>query len=331
MNLKAVVIEQLEDDGYLKTFKMYADPGRDITVAFADEYEDEDESTRSGPFHFLDEDHGREFEKGIGECKAWKLPKSRFYLIRDEGVFKHSWAGIPTERSSLSYYALSLPKFAVPTKVEFKDPHSGRIYSNKITRDDRRNRIALYLECRSSRGLFDFSLHVSFRIDRSDFRDYTSSEEHNRQDDPEISSYEQMLMPDEKRAVVQFFAQKLGVLQISPDPSGHQFELVPPAQSKMIPQRATSPETKSNAPEKLLAKKNNLSRYLSLEAVELTDIQREVISLRLEHALPVAEIARRLGKNRKTIQEHLLAAQRRIEHARGFEGRAAKRSTDDSE
>jgi hypothetical protein len=322
MILKAVVIDQLEHDGHLRTFKMFAEPGQDITVAFADEYED----LRSGPFHFLDEHRETEFAKAFGECKVWKLPKSRFSMVNDEGVFKHSWANIPTERSSLSYYALSLPELAVPTRVEFKDPHSDRLYSNRTIRDDQRNRIVLYLECRSSRGSFDFSLHVTFRHDRSDFRNFQSSDEHNKLHDARIPSYDHLLMPDQSLAVVQFFSQDVGAMQMSPDLPSVPFEVIPSVQPKITPQRAASKEAKSNAPDKLLARKRDLSEIF--DGANLTDIQREVASLKWEYEFPVAAIARRLGKHKSTIEESLSAAEKRMAHAHGFEKRAAKRSTD---
>lgn len=64
MILKALIVEQLECDGYLKTFEMYAEPGRHLRVAFADE----SENPRSGPFHFLDRRDERRFEAGFAHC-----------------------------------------------------------------------------------------------------------------------------------------------------------------------------------------------------------------------------------------------------------------------
>lgn len=306
MNLKAAVVEQLEDDGHLKSFKMYAKPNGHITVAFADEFE----NARRGPFHFLDERDERKFEQGFGQCKTWKLPKSRFIKVNDEGVFKHSWSGIPTERYSLTYYALSLPEFAVPTKVEFKDPHSGRLYSNRITRDDQNNRIVLYLNCRSSRGIFDFTLHVTFRTDRNDFRNFTPSDEHNKQQDAEIPRYEDLLVPDEGRAVIQFFLQKFGAMQVPPDPSFSQIALVPQVQPKVITQLPDSREAKTEVPEKLLAKKADLSHYL--DGAGLTEKQREVASLKWEYGFSVLRIAKRQRLHRSTVQERLARAQRKL-------------------
>jgi hypothetical protein len=53
MMLKALIVEQLDADGILRTFRMQpSNSGRDIVVAFADEYEE----PRYGPVHFLDEE-----------------------------------------------------------------------------------------------------------------------------------------------------------------------------------------------------------------------------------------------------------------------------------
>ncbi len=62
------------------------------------------------------------------------------------------------------------------------------------------------------------------------------------------------------------------------------------------------------------------------DRAKLTEIQHEVISLRLEYGLPVSAIAKRLSKSRKTIDEHIAAAQKKIEYAGSAEKRAAKQS-----
>lgn len=61
-----------------------------------------------------------------------------------------------------------------------------------------------------------------------------------------------------------------------------------------------------------------------LDPAGLTELQRECFSLRHEYQLAVAEIARRLGRDRKTIQEHLEAANNKIKLA-GNKERAGKR------
>jgi hypothetical protein len=49
MMLKVLIVEQLDTEGSLRTFRMEPSTGgRDIVVAFADEYDE----VRAGPFHF---------------------------------------------------------------------------------------------------------------------------------------------------------------------------------------------------------------------------------------------------------------------------------------
>jgi len=293
MILKALIVEQLECDGHLKTFEMYAESGRHMRVAFADE----SENPRSGPFHFLDRRDERRFEAGFAHCTLWKLSKSKFITKSGEFVFKHSWRGIPTEQGFLSCYTLSLPEFAVPTCVEFKDRRAARLDADKIIRDDQRDRIVLYFECRGASGYdSSFSLHVAFRVDRSDFRNF-ESREHNNQ-----LPYEYSLKPEEKLAIVQFFSQGVGAL----------------VQPKIAPQPAASQEVRPNVPDKLLAKKTDLSRYL--DGANLTDIQREVASLKWEHELPVLAIAKRLDRHKSTIEENLKLAERKLGFAFGAKG-----------
>jgi len=47
----------------------------------------------------------------------------------------------------------------------------------------------------------------------------------------------------------------------------------------------------------------------------LTDKQRECVSLRFEYGLTVADIARRLNLHRKTVTEHLQAADSRMKQS----------------
>jgi len=60
-------------------------------------------------------------------------------------------------------------------------------------------------------------------------------------------------------------------------------------------------------------KQQDLSKYL--DGAQLTERQRECQSLRFEYGLSVADIAKRLGVNRTTVAEHLVAANRKLEKA----------------
>jgi DNA-binding CsgD family transcriptional regulator len=71
------------------------------------------------------------------------------------------------------------------------------------------------------------------------------------------------------------------------------------------PARAAQPDKS-----KLPAKTTDLSKYL--DGAELTDRQRECFSLKFEYGLRVSAIVNRLGLSRKTVDEHIAAAKRRI-------------------
>jgi DNA-directed RNA polymerase specialized sigma24 family protein len=71
-----------------------------------------------------------------------------------------------------------------------------------------------------------------------------------------------------------------------------------------------------------LTRKADLSRYMH----NLTDKQRLAFSLRHEYQLGPTEIAWRMGIDRKTLSEHLDAANKKIEGDRSFERRRINRT-----
>lgn len=207
MDVAVVIVEQLDADGALRTFRMRADYGEPLTIAFADEYEE----PRSGPFHFLDTRHEHRFAKAFAECKVRQVSGTRFNV--EDGVYRFltSWAGIPTERQRLSYYALCLPQSAVPRQVRFTDPRSGREFRKAVIRDDQRNRFVLYLECRSSHGAFDFALEVLFQIEPDTFQWYKFEDATTSPYGAYVEAYECLLPRREQTVVQQFFAKELSV------------------------------------------------------------------------------------------------------------------------
>ena len=310
MHVTAVVIEQLDfdADGYsLRTFKIQTPPERQLTVAFADEYAE----PCSGPFHFLDEHDGKAFEKGFADCKSWRLPESRFTIRVDgESLFHHSWEGIPTERNCLSYYALSLPEFAVPTEIRFKDPRSDRLYPKNVVRDFRRRRFVTYLGCRSSYGSFDFSLQVRFRNDQENFRHARYTDEHMARQGVQIDAYKLLLPTDQRLVVQQFFGANAGPSPASVLPFPP-LTLNPTDAKEVLSNRMGSENyrrpraMKSDPFANLPAKQQQLSMYF--DNAKLTDLQLQIASLKWEYGLSVSEIARRFDKHRSTIDEHLAA------------------------
>ncbi|MDO9482596.1 MAG: hypothetical protein Q8S96_06500 [Hydrogenophaga sp.] len=207
MDVAVVIVEQLDSDGTLRTFRMQADYGDRLIVAFADEYEE----SRSGPFHFLDDRHESAFQKAFAECRSLRVSSSRFSARNGIFHFVTSWAGIPTERQRLSYYAICLPEHAIPTSVRFTDPRSRREYKKVIVRDDQRQRFILYLECRSSHGTFDFALEVDFRIAADEFAIAEFKDETTSPFGAHVDAYESLLPRHDQVIVQQFFSKDISM------------------------------------------------------------------------------------------------------------------------
>ena len=205
MDVSVVIVEQLDLGGELRSFRMKADYGDHVTVAFADEYDE----PRSGPFHFLDRKHEKAFAEGFAECSARKLSASRYSITERGYEFNTSWRGIPTDRGRLSYYAISLPEFGIPVSVRFFDLRSGREYRKSVDRDDHRNRFVLYLECRSSHGSFDFGLEVRFVVSAEDFHTAEYVDETTTGYGAHPDAYEYLLRDGQQHVVQQFFMESM--------------------------------------------------------------------------------------------------------------------------
>jgi hypothetical protein len=80
MEIKALIVEQLDWDGTLKTMRLQPDYSRPLIVAFPDEYAER----REGPVQFLDSTDEDRFSKGFADCKMRRLSSSRFR--RDNGL-----------------------------------------------------------------------------------------------------------------------------------------------------------------------------------------------------------------------------------------------------
>ncbi len=64
---------------------------------------------------------------------------------------------------------------------------------------------------------------------------------------------------------------------------------------------------------------------LHLESAKLTDRQHDCLSMKLEYELPVTQIASRLNIDRKTIDEHLKAAHKRLERDQNYQRELKRR------
>ena len=81
---------------------------------------------------------------------------------------------------------------------------------------------------------------------------------------------------------------------------------------QMAPPEPAHKENAEKAPQaKLPPRKRDLSSYL--DDAGLTDRQHECIALRLEYGLSITAISKRLGIDRSTVNEHLSAAEKKIQ------------------
>ena len=208
MMLKALIVEQLEEDGTLRTLTMHpSTEGLDLVVAFADEYDER----RSGPFHFLSDMDEHRYRNGFAKCRARKIGSRYFYRNGESFHVETSWTGIQTERNWLSYYALSLPEFSIPYRLSVTDPRTSREYRRSVTRDDKRNRYVIYLQCTSSYGQFDFQLSCDFVLDPHGFASSTYDDSKTQQYGRLGTDWEHCLMDVERTKVQQFFLDKVHI------------------------------------------------------------------------------------------------------------------------
>ena len=224
----------------------------------------------------------------------------RFRRNQDGYHFETAWRGLSTERHSLSYYALSLPEFGVPSKISIVDPHSlNRNYRKTVTRDDQRKRFVIYLECRSQLGSFDFDLACDFVIDprsfaNASYHDGTSDEYGN---DPNF--YRWMLDEQQQAKVVQFFAggQQVGDSYVA-------------GQAGAMGRYASAQNNTFNQLWNQMDGTVDLER-LSRELASLRNAMRERATV-AEHDISVSEVAKAeqaaLSGNGSKALEHLKSA-----------------------
>jgi|688.fasta_scaffold201919_2 hypothetical protein len=205
MEVIALIVEQLDQDGRLRSLRVAPDYRRKLVVAFADEYDEH----RAGPFHFLDPTMSRAYDRGFASAQARKVSRKNFHVDGEVFHFETSFQGIPTKPNCLTYYALSLPEYAIPETISVFDPHSGREYRKNVTRDDVRNRFVVYLECRSSRGVFDFELKTQFKIDRVAFSTADYSDAKTDKYGRQIDEYKYVLDEHQNSKIQNFFAERI--------------------------------------------------------------------------------------------------------------------------
>jgi hypothetical protein len=153
--------EQLQIDppeASLKRVEMQAEPGHTIEAALPDEFKGD----RSGPLFFPNPQDEERFKEKFANCRVLPLSRSSFTGTNGEYHLRIDRTGIPNR----SYYALSLPPYAVPSQIAARDPRSDQPLDKYVVRDDTRKCYVIYVECQSANGTFDFRLDIKFTIQK---------------------------------------------------------------------------------------------------------------------------------------------------------------------
>lgn len=202
MNLKRVVIEQLDWNATSKSLTLEPDYNSQLWVAFPTDYDE----PRNSPFYFQHPKYERQFNEGFAECQARRITKNNFFEIDGIYTFKTTWQNIPTVWNNISYYALYLPENAVPIEIHLLDPYSpGREYKRTVFRDQQQPRYIVYLQCASKYGVFSFNIICKFHRDDNGFTEssYTDSFQQDFYSQPE--EWKNFLNSKELNKVEQYF------------------------------------------------------------------------------------------------------------------------------
>jgi hypothetical protein len=203
MNVKSIVVEQLDWDGTSKSLTLEPNHNGRLWVAFPSDYEE----TRTGPFYFQHQGYQKQFDKGFAECKARRITQANFFKEDNVYTYKSTWQGIPTEKMSMSYYALYLPEFAVPFKLNILDPYKkGKQFKRTVIKDKQRPRFIIYLQCASQYGAFSFNLECQFKRDETGFEEKTYLDEYQQDFYAQPDEWKNFMDEKDKEQTNIFFA-----------------------------------------------------------------------------------------------------------------------------
>ncbi|MFB0847082.1 hypothetical protein [Paenibacillus oleatilyticus] len=174
MIVNSVIIEKIEYDGTLKTVQLTSDYTGQLIIAFPDEYTDK----RSGPFYFQNRQYDKVFRKMARANGSRRLDPRHFQRNELLTQLRIPWRNIPTERNEFSYYALSLPEYAIPLEVVISNPHTKSRMKKAVIKDKQKKCYVIYIECRSRFGVFSFDLDCTFKnARRQEFDKYQYSDD----------------------------------------------------------------------------------------------------------------------------------------------------------
>lgn len=206
MNVKSIVVEQLDWNGTSKSLTVEPDFNGQLWVAFPTDYDE----PRNGPFYFQNPQDDERFNEGFATCQARRITRNNFFETDGLFTYKTTWQNIPTERNSLSYYALYLPEYAVPTEIQLLDPFSeGRQYKRTVFKDEQQPRYIIYLQCASRYVMFSVDIVCKFKKDENEFANSSYQDEYQQDFYARPEEWKNWLNDSEKEKTKQFFTEKI--------------------------------------------------------------------------------------------------------------------------
>ncbi|GAB3727206.1 hypothetical protein GCM10027594_09140 [Hymenobacter agri] len=207
MNVKSIVVEQLDWNATSKSLTLEPDHNGQLWVAFPTDYDE----PRNSPFYFQHPNYDKKFNEGFAECQARRITTNNFYELDGVFTYKATWQNITTERNSISYYALYLPEFAVPVDIKLLAPFSeGRQYKRTVFKDEQQPRYIIYLQCTSRFGSFSFDIICKFKIDKEGFSDSSYTDEFQQDFYARPEEWKYFLNQTEREKVEQYFITTMG-------------------------------------------------------------------------------------------------------------------------
>ena len=206
MNVKSIVVEQIDWTGTTKSLMLEPDSNGRLIVAFPPDYEE----PRTGPFYFQSTNYQNKYDQGFAECRSHVIAPQNYFSEEDVFTYKAVWQNIPTEKMSSSYYALYLPEYAIPVSVEVLDPFKeGKEFRRTIIKDNQQPRYIVYLQCVSQYGVFTFNLKCRFKKDELGFAasSYTDKFQQDFYAQPE--EWKHYMNDEDKERTQHFFAKQI--------------------------------------------------------------------------------------------------------------------------
>lgn len=207
MNVKGIIVEQLDWDGKSKSLTLQPDFSKgDLWVAFPTDYEE----PRTGPFYFQNPNYEKQYNKTVAECRARKIPDENFFNVNGHYTFRSIWYNLPTERNALTYYALYLPEYAVLTSVDLYNPNNYDIkFKRTVLKDAQKSRYIVYLKCSSKHGIFNFKIECQFKKDKDSFSISNYSDEYQTDLYSNPDEWQYLMPEDQKIKTQKFFADQV--------------------------------------------------------------------------------------------------------------------------